>query len=482
MPSAEQPSTGRVIVVGGGVSGLAAAHRLVELARQRQRRLRLTVLEARDRVGGSIVTLRRDGFLIEGGPDSFITQKPAGIALCKRIGIADQVIGTNPDYRRVYVVRNGRLYPIPEGFLLLAPTRIWPFIISGLFTWPGKLRMGMDVLLPARKRVPGEDESLADFVRRRFGREALERIAQPLVGGIYTADPEKLSLRATMPRFLELEDKYRSVILGMRKVGKAMGGRGEGDSGARYSMFVSFRDGMTTLTDKLVSLLPAGGVRTGAPVARVEKTGSRWRVVLEDGSAETADAVVLASPAYASAGMLKDLDASLVAELSSIKYASSATMTMGFDRQQVKHTLDGFGFVVPLAERRSIIAGTFGSIKFPGRAPEGKVLVRAFLGGAVQPEIYEMDDDALRCVVLRDLRDLIGLRGEPLFADIHRWPESMPQYPVGHLNHVARMERILDDHPGLALAGNAFGGVGIPDCVQSGEAAADRVSMRVFGV
>lgn len=476
MPSDQQSSNERVIIVGGGVAGLAAAHRVLELTRERDTAVELRLIESRDRLGGSIVTVRRDGFIIEGGPDSFITEKPWGMALCRRLGITDQVIGTNPDRRRVYVVRDGRLYAIPEGFLLLAPTRIWPFITSGLFTWPGKIRMGMDVLLPARKRSPGQDESLADFVRRRFGREALERIAQPLVGGIYTADPEKLSLLATMPRFLELEDKYRSVILGMRNARKARAAASpEGGSGARYSIFVTMRDGMDTLTDAIVARLPVESIRTDAAATRVERVGERYRVVLADGSSESADAVILACPAYVSARILRDVDASLTAELASIEYASSATMTLGFDRKQVRHELDGFGFVVPLAERRSLIAGTFGSVKFPGRAPEGRVLMRAFLGGAVQPEVYAMDDDQLRAAVLRDLRELIGVQGEPLFVELHRWPSSMPQYPVGHLDRVARIERMLESLPGLALAGNAFGGVGIPDCVHSGEVAAERV-------
>ena len=482
MAGSESHHTRRVIVVGGGVAGLAAAHRFVELAREQQHDLSITLLEARDRLGGSVVTVRRNGFLIEGGPDSFITQKPWAIALCKRIGIADQVIGTNPDCRRVYVVHKGRLYPIPEGFLLLAPTRIWPFLTRGLFTWSGKIRMAMDVVLPARKRAPGQDESLADFVLRRFGREALERIAQPLVGGIYTADPQTLSLRATMPRFLELEDRYRSVILGMRRMRQEMEGPVRGGSGARYGMFVSFRDGMATLTDRLASLLPTGGVRTNAAVLRIERAGRRWHVLIEDGTVETADAVVLTCPAYTSEMILSGLDRTLAAELSAIDYASSATMTLGFHRRQIRHDLDGFGFVVPLAERRSMIAGTFGSIKFPGRAPPDRVLMRAFLGGAVQPEIYEMDDGRLTEAVLRDLRDLVGATGEPLWTDIYRWPRSMPQYPVGHLDRVARIERLLAAHPGLALAGNAFGGVGIPDCVHSGEAAAERLWHQILAV
>lgn len=464
----------RVIVVGGGIAGLAAAHRLVERSAQASTPCDLTVLEARSRLGGSIITQRRDGFLIEGGPDSFITQKPWAMALCRRLGIADQVIPTNPDKRRVYVVRRGRLYPIPEGFLLLAPTRIWPFVVSRLFTWPGKMRMGLDLILRARRRAPGEDESLADFVRRRFGREALERIAQPLVGGIYTANPEALSLRATMPRFLELEDRYRSVILGMRRA-RAAAPKTSGDSGARYSMFVSMADGMDTFTDALTARLPAGATRTGVAVTRIERADNAWRVVLDDGSIVLSEAVILACPAYASAKILRSLDADLADQLATIEYASSATMTLGFRREQIRHSLDGFGFVVPVVEGRSIIAGTFGSVKFAGRAPDGCVLMRAFLGGAVQPDIYELDDTRLREAVLRDLRELIGVQGDPLFVELHRWPLSMPQYPVGHLDRVARITAQVEQWSGLALAGNAFGGVGIPDCVQSGESAADRV-------
>ena len=465
----------RVVVVGGGVAGLAAAHRIIELARKDHLDIDLLLLEAMPRLGGSIITHHHDGFLVEGGPDSFITQKPAALALCRRIGIDHQLVPTDAHRRRVYVVRKGRLHAIPEGFLLLAPTRIWPFITSRLFSWPGKIRMGMDVILPARRLGPDDDESLAEFVRRRFGLEALERIAQPLVGGIYTADPETLSLRTTMPRFLELEARYRSVILGMRKGPKAMTGHDRGDSGARYSMFVSFAQGMSTLIEALAGRLPQGSLRTGVPVQRIERSGNRWAAVLADGSAEVADAVILACPAYASARMLKDMDSGLSGELAGIRYASSATMTMAFRRDQIRHPLDGFGYVVPVVEGRSMIAGTFGSIKFPGRAPDGWVLMRAFLGGAVQPHIYELDDDRLKEAVLRDLAELIGIAGEPRFVELHRWPSSMPQYPVGHLKHVARMDRLTRAWPGLALAGNAFTGVGIPDCIQSGEVAAGRI-------
>jgi len=230
-------------VIGGGVTGLAAAHRVVEVAAKTGRTIEVLLLESGARLGGTIVTTLRDGCLIEGGPDSFITQKPWALALCKRIGIDSELIPTNPACRRTFVVRAGRMHPIPEGFLLLAPSRIWPFVTSRLFSWPGKMRMGMDLILPRKQHGPDGDESLASFVRRRFGQESLERVAQPLVGGIYTADPEYLSLRTTMPRFLEMEAKHRSIIWGMLKGRKAASAAERGDSGARYSMFMSFKRG-----------------------------------------------------------------------------------------------------------------------------------------------------------------------------------------------------------------------------------------------
>jgi len=478
----------RIIVVGGGVSGMAAAHRVVELASARSAPIDVRVLEARDQLGGSLVTNRHDGFLVEAGPDSFITQKPWALALCKRLGLGDEIIPTNPAFRRTFVVRKGRLHPIPEGFLLLAPSRIMPFVTSRLFSWPGKLRMGLDLILPAKDHGQDGDESLASFVRRRFGREALERVAQPLVGGIYTADPEKLSLRATMPRFLDMEAEHRSLILGMRRGAKAMARAAKErksaqsvDSGARYSMFVSLASGMSRLIEVLRSRLPADAIRTDAAVTRVAQVGARWQVSLADGTSETADGVILTCAAYHSAELVRPLDTNLADDLASIEYASSATLSLAFRREQVPNPLDGFGFVVPAVENKTLIAVTFNSVKFADRAPEGWVLMRAFLGGAMQPEVYEMDDARLRDAVLRDLRDLLGIEDPPRFVELYRWPRSMPQYPVGHLHAVAAIHRKLASWPGLAIGGSAFGGVGIPDCVHSGETAAEAIVGHLAG-
>ncbi len=477
MPDLVERKAKRIAVVGGGVSGLAAAHRVVELAAETRAAIDVLVLEARGQLGGSIVTHHRDGFVVEGGPDSFITQKPWALALCKRLGLTRELIPTNPTCRRAFVVRSGVLHPIPEGFLLLAPSRIRPFVTSRLFSWRGKLRMGLDLVLPARDHGPDGDESLASFVRRRFGAEALQRVAQPLVGGIYAADPETLSLRATMPRFLEMEANHRSLILGMRKGMKEAARRGgeSTDSGARYSLFVSLAGGMSRLIEALESRLPAGSVRRNAPVSRVVPGGGGWKAVLADGAVESADGILLACPAYASADLLRGLDPVLADELSPIQYTSSATMSLAFRRDQVPHPLDGFGFVVPAIEKRSLMAVTFNSVKFAGRAPEGWVLIRAFLGGAMHPEAYGLDDASLREAVLRDLRELIGVAGAPAFVELYRWPCSMPQYPVGHLDRVRRIEARVANWPALAMAGNAFGGVGIPDCVHSGERAAEKL-------
>ncbi len=470
----------RILVIGGGVAGLAAAHCLTELSAA-ARPLDIKLIEAQDRLGGSIITRRKDGFLIEGGPDSFITAKPWGLALCKRLGIDSQLIPTNPACRRTFVVRRGRMYPIPEGFLLLAPTRILPFVTSRLFSWPGKCRMALDLLLPAKPLGPDDDESLGSFVRRRFGREALERVAQPLVGGIYTADPDKLSLRTTMPRFLEMEAQHGSLIRAMRKQMPVAREQANIDSGARYSMFVAFRGGMDTLVNALAERLPTGAVQVGWPAEKIEYIDSVWRVRFQNGRHESADGLIVATPAHVTGGLVRDLDATLVDELASIPYAASATLSLAVRREQLGRLPEGFGFVVPFSERRTIIAVTFSSIKFEQRAPANQVLMRAFLGGALQPEVYALDDEALRRAVLTDLRELIGLQGDPAFMDLYRWPLSMPQYPVGHLLNVRRIEQRLAARRTIAVAGNGFSGVGIPDCIHSGEQAAEKVFAALQG-
>lgn len=463
----------RIVVVGGGITGLAAAHRLMERSLPGQSPCEVLLLEAGPRLGGLISTTRRGGFLLESGPDSFITSKPWAMELIGRLGLSERLIGTSATGRRTFVARGRRLHPLPEGFSLLAPTRIGPFLRSGLLSWRGKARTALDLFLPRGR--PGADESLASFVRRRFGQETLTRLAQPMVGGIYTADPERLSLRATMPQFLEMEERDRSVIRALRRLQREALPGHKADSGPRYSLFATLDDGLQALVDSLARRLPTGAVRLCLPVERITRGGRDWILELGDETTLEADGVILGLPAFQAARLTRDLDAELAAELETIPYESSVTINLAYRREEIPHPLDGFGFVVPACEGRSLIACSFSSLKFANRAPAGHVLMRAFVGGALQPEAFEWDDRTLLGRVQRDLEDLLGIRAAPSWSDVVRHPRSMPQYHVGHLARLERLERRLTRWPALKLAGNAYRGIGIPDAIHSGEAAADAV-------
>ena len=463
----------RLVIVGGGIAGLTAAHRAVEISRERGTALELTVLEARDRLGGTIETEHAGGFLVETGPDSFLSEKPWALALCRRIGLESRLVGTDDRFRRVFVWFGKRLHPVPDGFQLLAPTRLTPFITSSLFSWPGKLRMALDVILP---RGGGGDESLGAFVRRRLGREALERIAQPLVAGIYTADPDELSLLATMPRFVELERRERSLIVGLWKASRKA--PAASTSGARWSLFVSLAGGMGELIAALASRLPSDAVRLKHRVGGIERRGVQWRVTTEEAGAIDADAVIVATETHAASRLLRYVDPPLATMLETIPYASSATVSLGYRRADVPHPLDGFGFVVPRAEHRDLLACTFSSVKYPGRAPERHVLIRCFVGGALNAAALERSDDEIVERVRRELGEALGITAAPMLTRVARHPASMPQYAVGHLTTVETIERRLAAIPGLLLAGGGYRGVGIADCVRSGEAAADAAFAR----
>lgn len=458
----------RLLVVGGGVTGLAAAHRALEVARERAQPLELTLVEARERLGGTIATERADGFLVESGPDSFLSEKPWALALCRRLGVEDRLTRTDDRYRRTFVWRRGRLHPLPEGFQLLAPTRLRPFLTSTLFSWPGKLRMALDLVLP---RGVADDESLGAFVRRRLGTEALDRVAQPLVAGIYTADPDDLSLAATMPRFLELERRERSLVLGLWRAARRA--PQPGTSGARWSLFVTFRDGMEDLITTLAGRLPAGATVLKQRVNGVERVGERWRASTAEGGRFEADRVIVATESHATARLVRYLDPTLSTLLGEIPYASAATVSLGYRRADVPHPLDGFGFVVPRSEGRALLAATFSSVKYPDRAPEGHALLRGFVGGALNAGILDGDDAALLTRVRAELREALGVVADPVLARVARWPASMPQYRVGHLARVETIERRVGALPGLFLGGGAYRGVGIADCIRSGETAAD---------
>lgn len=459
----------QVAVIGGGITGLTTCYRLQRQASEHALPLDIALLEAGGRVGGILATTQEGGVLLEHGPDCFLTNKPWGVELCEELELQAEMIGTTTEHRRSFIVRNGKPRPVPQGLYLMVPGSFWSFAMSPIVSWPGKLRMALDLVLP--RRASDEDESLAQFVTRRLGREALARVAQPMVGGIYTADPADLSLRATMPQFLDMEQRHGSLIRALRHNQRQA--KQQGASGARYGLFASFRNGMQTLTDRLESCLPADMIRLHTRVAEVERRpgASTWRIRLEDQPDIEADAVCLALPAPKAGALLTSVDAELAAEMD-IPYASSAILNIVMRREDVAHPLNGMGVVVPAVENRSLIACTFSSVKFAGRAPEDQVLLRAFVGGAMHADRYEQSDEAVQRAVLQDLRQLIGLTGEPLHLSLRRWPQSMPQYYLGHAQRVARIETMASRLPGLVLAGNAYHGVGVPDSIRSGNEAA----------
>lgn len=459
------------------MTGLAAAHRLGELAASRGVCLETTLYEAAAKTGGVFGTREIDGFRVELGADSFITNKPWGLELCRRLGLEDSLIATDATYRRSLVLSRGTPLGVPDGFQLLTPVRIGPILKSPLFSPLGKLRMAAELCIPARQ--DDSDESLADFARRRFGKEALERIIQPMVGGIYTSDPERLSMRATMERFVAMEREHGSVIRGMRaEQARQPDARDPGASGARYGLFASLKTGMHELQDRLVERIADQGtsVSREARVTRLARDGAgRW-MVTASGRDQTFDAVIVALPAWEAASLLTDVAPALAADLGAIEYASTAIVVSGHALSDIAHPLDAFGLVIPAREKRRILAVSFTSRKFADRAPAGCVQLRTFVGGAMQPELLAQSDEDIVRMVREELADILGVRGEPRFAVVARWNRAMPQYHVGHLDRVLRIERMASAMPGFALAGNAYRGVGLPDVIHSGELAAERVA------
>jgi protoporphyrinogen/coproporphyrinogen III oxidase len=467
----------KVIIIGGGITGLSAAYSLQETARKNQAPVSFTLIEGQARLGGKILTDTRNGFVIEGGPDSFISQKPWAMDLCLRLGLKDRLTGTNPNQTATYVLRNGRLVNLPEGLMLLVPTRFGPLLSTPLFTSLGKFRMGMDWIIP-RKRSR-EDESLAAFVRRRLGQEAVDRLAEPLLAGIYAGDAEQMSLAATFPQFMELEQRHGSLIRGMLARKREIRGRassGPAPPPVPTTMFMTLKGGLGELVTTLVSKLDPDALQTGTEAERLHwKSGlSTYHVRLKDGRPLTADAVIIASPAYAAADLLAETDATLVRALHGIPYVSTATVSLAYRKESFRHPLNGFGFVVPRREGRMIMACTWTSTKFPHRAPDDRVLLRCFVGGAGNEAVAGLPEKDLVGHVRDDLRAIMKVTEEPEFSRVYRWERANPQYPVGHLDRLAEIDDRLTRLPGLFLAGAAYRGVGIPDCIRQGSEAAER--------
>ena len=469
----------RIIVVGGGIAGLAAAHRLLELRDAQTLDLDVLLLEASNRLGGCIATERAGDFLIEAGPDSFISEKPWALRLCERLGLGPRLVSTQAAHQKIYVVRNRKLVPLPEGFFLLAPTQVAPFLRTPLFSWRGKLRMAAELLMP--RGDAKIDESLGAFVRRRLGKEALERVVQPLLGGIYAADTDKLSLISTMPRFKEMEKSQRSVIWTMWSEQRRRARKREGGSGARWSLFVTLAGGMQEMVDAIARRLPQASARLNTAVKSIFPSDGKdkWQVATGTSEILEADGIILATPAFRTAQILASAAPQAAKDLASIAYASSATISLAYRSQDFPRMPDSFGFVVPAIESRKIMACTFSSLKYPGRAPGGHVLLRAFVGGSLQPDLLHDNDTILEGNVRAEIASLLGVRAEPLLVRIQRHPNAMPQYHVGHQAIIQGIESALGKHATLALAGSAYHGVGIADCVRTGEQAAEKLIKQI---
>ena len=449
-----------VAIVGGGIAGLAAAWEL------QQRGLPVQVLEAANRPGGVILTDRFDGWTIDAGPDALLVQKPAAVALCRELGIADRLHPTLTP-RTAFVLRDGRLHPLLEGSALGFPIRVGPLVTSTLFSWAGKLRMAMEVAVP--RRTTNEDESLASFVRRRFGTEAVQYLAEPLLAGIHAGDVDRLSTKALFPRLLEVERRHGSVIRGFRALHVTPSPQGA---------FVSLPGGLTELVDALVAALTPGTVQLSARASELRWT-SGFVVDTPSGPVH-AKAVILAVPAYAAAGLLRSIDTTLSGLCDTIPYASTATVAFGYRREQIGHPLKGSGFMVPRTEGTPLLASTWVTGKWPGRAPDGHVLLRAFLGGGRDPHRLDRSDAELVETAREALAETLQIAGDPVFPPrVYRWTRSSPQFEVGHLERVAAIEARLASTPGLFVTGSGFRAIGIPDCIQDGRDTAARAAAFV---
>lgn len=474
----------RIVVIGGGVTGLGAAYK-VRRAAAEGHDVAVTLVEKDDRVGGKIASeVTADGFVVDGGPDCFLTEKPAVHRIARLTGIEGDKLPTDESRKKTWILSRGKLYEMPDGVMMFAPTKFVPFATTGLFSWPGKIRAGMDLLVARKERWPEgdtaaqHDETLESFVTRRMGREILDRLAEPLVGGVHASDPGQMSLAATYPRLLDMEQKFGSMIGGFvdaRKKVAAMRKKYPPDPKKPRTFFTSFTGGMQELTDAMAEGVGRENIRSGAATTKLERSGGGWRVALADGEVLEADAVVIATEAWAASLLLADVDAEVAHALAGIPSSSSATVSLAFDTEDVGFDLDAFGVLCPMAEKRSLMACTLSSTKWPGRAPAGKTLLRGFVGGPHNQRIMENDDATITKTVINEFREILGLTADPIWTRIFRWTNGMPQYTLGHLDRVGLISEHLASTPGLGIGGGSYTGVGVPNCIESGEKAVSKV-------
>lgn len=469
----------RIVVIGAGLTGLGAAYALKEKVGA-DKDVEILLLEKDNRAGGQVLTVLEDGFVLECGPDCFISEKPWAFEFTEKLGLSDELTGTKSATGGTYILKKGQLIRMPEGVMMIIPTKFRPFIGTKLISWPGKIRAAMDVFVPRRKNLD-DDETLSSFVKRRLGQEILDVLAEPLIGGIHASDPDTMSVAATFPRFLKMEKDDRSLILAMfkakRKMAKMMKNKPKPDSNAppkkRWTMFVSFKNGMQTLTDGLAEAIGPDILKLKTEVAKIDKgkrTDGRpiYRLQVRGIGEIEADAVVLTTLSYSTAELVNGFDNNLAATLATINCVSSATVNLAYREEDIQRPLDANGFLVPKVENKNLMALTWTTSKWPHRAPEGYIMLRAFVGGAFNQDLVSLTDDEIISLVKKDLRDIMGIEADPIKVRVTRWPKSMPQYTLGHLDRVAVIREREAAHEGLFMAGASYNGVGIPDCLNNG--------------
>lgn len=477
----------RIAIIGGGIAGLAAAYEL-EKARAAGQPVEYTLYEARPRLGGSLASELVDGSVLERGPDSFLTEKPAAAELCRELGLAGELIPSNDGARKTFIVVRNRLVALPDGLMFLVPTKLAPTAMTRLFSLRTKIRMGMELLHPPHAK--DGDESVAALVERHYGAEAVDRLADPLLSGIYGGDATQLSARTVLPRLVEMERKYGSLTRGMLAAHKKMRAAMKNspktsNRGAAPSIFTALRGGMQQLVNALVARIDTASIRASAAVSAISKASNGWRVE-SNGEVENYDALIMAASAWVAGTMLMPVDTELAAELSGIPYSSSITLNLVYDEAKIGTLPEGFGFLVPASEGRSMLACTFVHRKFLGRTKPGKAVFRAFLGGARGEAMLDESDEALVATVRRELSEILGARTlglamEPEHVQVSRWSHAMAQYSVGHQERMQRIKARLAAMPSLYLAGNAYDGIGVPDCVRLGRQAARELAAIAAG-
>ncbi|HXM68420.1 MAG TPA: protoporphyrinogen oxidase [Candidatus Acidoferrum sp.] len=460
----------RIAIIGGGISGLAAAFALEE--QRKAGAVEYTLYESSPRLGGVLSTEHVQGCIVEAGPDSFITEKPWAADLCREVGLGDQLIGSNDADRKTYILVRGRLIPMPDGLMFMVPTKILPTGFSPLFSWSTKLRMAQELFHPPR--AADGDESVASMVERHYGAEMVDRLADPLLSGVYGGEATSLSVRAVLARFAEMERTHgslgRAMLAARRKMPRPA-------NKPAPPLFTSLKNGMQQLAATLVPKLNPTSLLTGTAVHAIQPVAQGWKVST-GAKSDNFDRVIVALPALASAKLLSVCSPELSAELGGIGYSSSITVGLGYDRDVRQSLPPGFGFLVPRSEGKRLLAATFVHNKFPHRAPDDRALLRCFFAGARAENIWKLSDDEIIAIVRNELQQILGLRARPLFARVYKWKSAMAQYGVGHLERLERIERLRQQLPGLALAGNGYRGIGVPDCVRSGRDAAKQAMQK----